>query len=123
MSVSDYLSVYLTAPTVDEATRIARSLVEGRLAACVNIISSVHSVYRWQDTVEESSEVALIAKTSKACVKALVRQVESMHSYTCPCIVAWPLADGAEGTVAWLRQSLAAPEASLSDPQGSDLQE
>ena len=61
--MSEYLSVYVTAPSFDVAHKIGRALVEERLAACVNIISGMHSIYRWQGRIETASEVVLIAKS------------------------------------------------------------
>lgn len=96
--------VYMTAGSDAEARTIAGHLVEHRLAACVNILGAVHSVYRWQGVVEEGTEVAMVAKTTAEGVEPLERAVKALHSYECPCIVAWPLAAGHGPFLDWVRE-------------------
>ena len=86
--MSDYLSVYVTAPSFDVAHTIGRTLVEERLAACVNIIPGMHSIYHWQGRTETATEVVLIAKSRAALFEGIEKRVRELHPYDCPCLVA-----------------------------------
>ena len=86
--------VYMTAGSKTEAQKIGKALVESRLAACVNILDNMQSIYRWEEKVQEDSEVVLIAKTTDTKVSPLIDKVKSLHSYDCPCIVSLPVLDG-----------------------------
>lgn len=97
--------VYVTAADQEEARRIADTLVEERLAACVNILGAVHSVYRWKGAVESAREVALVAKTEASRFEALAARVRSLHSYETPCIVALPLERGDGAFLRWIGES------------------
>lgn len=81
----------MTAASPEEGARLAEMLVEARLAACVQILPAMQSVYRWQGNIERSSEVLLIAKTEQGKFAELERQVREMHSYDTPEIVAVPV--------------------------------
>jgi len=94
--------VYVTAKDDDEARRIGRELVEARLAAGVNIVPAVSSIYRWQGEVRDNTEAVLIAKTREALVPRLIDKVKSLHSYDCPCIVALPILDGNPAFLDWI---------------------
>lgn len=96
--------VYVTTADRTEATRIARAMVEQRLAACANIVDGMRSVYWWQGTVQEASETVLILKTVKERLGALMAAVKALHSYDCPCIEAIEVADGNPAFFAWIRQ-------------------
>lgn len=98
--------VYITTGDKAEATRIGRALVESRLAACVNIIDQMYSLYRWEGKIQEDQEVILIAKTTENNVAELKDQVKAMHSYACPCIVCLPLTDGFEPFLQWIREQV-----------------
>ena len=94
--------VYMTAGNVDEASRIAKALVQQRLAACVNIIDGMRSVYEWKGTLQEEREVVMIAKTHADCFPDLVEVVKGMHSYDCPCIVGLDVSGGNDAFLAWI---------------------
>ena len=98
----DFVLVYVTASSADEAGRISEALVAERLAACVNLIPQMQSIYRWQGKLCHETEVVLLAKTRAALVPALTERVKALHSYTCPCIVALPLTGGNPDFLAWL---------------------
>jgi periplasmic divalent cation tolerance protein len=100
--MSEFLSLYITAPSLDVAETIGRTLVEERLAACVNIIAGMRSIYRWEDEVQAASEVVLIAKSRPARFKQLEKRVKELHPYDCPCIVAWPIEAGYQPYLDWL---------------------
>lgn len=97
--------VYITASSEDEATLIARSLVEARLAACVNIINNVRSIYSWHGKIEDDSEVLMLAKTRKELFSKLTEKVIQLHSYDVPEIIATPVIDGSKEYLDWLRKS------------------
>lgn len=94
--------VYMTAGDTDEALRIGRALVGERLAACVNILGGITSVYEWDGRVEEGGEVAFIAKTTEERVAALTDRVKALHSYDCPCVVALPIDAGNPAFLDWI---------------------
>ena len=100
--MTDYVTVYMTASSTEEADRIASALVGERLAACVNILGGIRSVYRWDGAVRSAAEVALIAKTRAALFDALAARVRSLHSYEVPCIVCWPIEAGNPAYLAWI---------------------
>jgi periplasmic divalent cation tolerance protein len=100
--MSDKISVYIVAADNDEADRIADALVGERLAACVNILGSVRSVYRWQGQVERADEVVLIAKTNANLFDLLSARVRALHSYDTPAIVAWPIVAGETAYLDWI---------------------
>lgn len=84
-------SVYCVFADADEAARIGRTLVEERLAACINILAPCHSIYRWQGRIEEAQEVPAILKTSTDKVDALIARIAGLHSYETPAIAVWPI--------------------------------
>ena len=94
--------IYMTAGDTEEAKKIAGELVVSGLAACVNILDNMNSVYMWQGEIQEDSEVVLIAKTTRARVPQLVEKVKSIHSYDCPCIVSLPVLDGHQPFLEWI---------------------
>lgn len=96
------VAVYITASNRAEARRLANALVEERLAACVNILGAIESVYRWKGRVEKGNEVALIAKTRRSRVRALTARVQELHSYEVPCVVVFPLEDGNKAFLSWV---------------------
>ena len=85
------ISVYAIFADADEAERIGRAVIEDRLAACINILPDVRSIYRWQGELESADEVAAIFKTTTYQVDALITRIAGLHSYDVPCIVTWPI--------------------------------
>jgi periplasmic divalent cation tolerance protein len=104
--MTDKIVVLSTCASVKEATRIATELVEKRLAACVNLVSGVRSVYRWKNKIEKSQEVLLVIKTSRALFENVRSQIEKLHSYELPEVIALPLVDGAEQYLEWIDRVL-----------------
>jgi len=94
--------VYVTASGADEAERIGRAVVSERLAACANMLAPVRSIYWWQGALEDSTEAALILKTTRARLPDLIARVKALHSYECPCIEALEVADGNPDFLAWI---------------------
>lgn len=95
---------YITAQNRDEALRIGKALVEARLAACINVLGEVQSVYWWQGRMEESGECCLIAKTDSSRTEALISKVKELHGYDVPCVVLWPLAAGNPDYLGWIER-------------------
>jgi periplasmic divalent cation tolerance protein len=100
--MSDVVSVYAVFGSDEEARRIGRQMIEERLAACINILGSCHSIYRWQGRIEEAEEVAAIFKTSAGQARTLIDRVGELHSYDVPAAVAWPIAEVPEPYRAWV---------------------
>ena len=98
----EFVIVYVTAGSPAEADRVARALVEERLAACVSRIGPIQSVYRWEGKLEQSEEQLLIIKTPKKFFAALEKRVRELHSYAVPEIVALPIVDGSQDYLRWL---------------------
>ncbi len=100
------IAVFITAPNQAEASRLADRLIEMRLAACVQILTPIQSVYRWQGKIERQEEVLLIAKTINAKFAELESEVRALHSYETPEIVAVPLTALSEPYLEWLNASV-----------------
>ena len=100
----EYCSIYITAGSDEEAGRIGRTLVEEKLAACVNIIP-IRSIYRWEDSVEEEGEFAMFVKTRTALADNVIERVKSIHSYDVPCIVVLPVEQGNPEYLSWIKES------------------
>jgi len=98
-----------TVPDQDTATRIAEALVTEQLAACVNIIDHVNSIYWWNGEIQDDQEVVLIAKTRASLVPRLIEKTKSVHSYECPCIVSLPILDGNQAFLDWIQNETANP--------------
>lgn len=105
--MTEYIVVLITAPNDDDAGRIGHSLVEEKLAGCVNIIRSVRSIYRWKGSIEDEPEVLLIIKTKRSLFERLTQRVSELHRYSVPEIIAVPLVEGNERYLAWLGQETA----------------
>src|SRR5579864_8953534 len=103
--------VMTTAGSEQEAQTIARALVERRLAACVNIVPRVESVYRWQGKVENATEWLLIAKTTTEAFQFVRDAIKELHSYDLPECVMLEVADGSEAYLAWIGETLGDPHA------------
>ncbi len=94
--------IYITAADKEQARAIGKELVETRLAACVNIIDNMNSMYMWEDKLQDDQEVILIAKTTETRVPELIEKVKAVHSYDCPCIVSIPVCGGNESFLEWI---------------------
>ena len=104
--MTDFQIVLSTCADREQAERIAHRLVEQHLAACVNILPGVHSIYRWQGGVESASEVLMLIKTSAAHCDEVQSTVASLHSYENPEFVVLSISGGSEAYLAWLNESL-----------------
>jgi periplasmic divalent cation tolerance protein len=102
MQSNSALLVMTSAPDAGTAQKIARALVERRLAACVNILAPCQSVYNWQGAVEDSNEVPMLIKTTAARYGALEAAITAIHPYEVPEIVALPLSHGLPEYLSWV---------------------
>jgi len=99
--------VYMTAGSVEEAKSIGQILVGQNLAACVNLLENMTSIYKWEEKLEESQEVIMIAKTRKTLMPKLIETVNSLHSYDCPCILELPIQGGNPDFLIWIESQTA----------------
>lgn len=95
--------VLVTAPERESAARIARTLVSERLAACVNLVPAVRSIYRWEGSVEEDEEVLLVVKTRAGRTEALAERIRALHPYAVPEVLALAAAGGSAAYLDWVR--------------------
>jgi periplasmic divalent cation tolerance protein len=108
---SAFRLVLVTAGAEEEAAKIARVLVDERLASCVNIVPRIRSIYRWQGRVEDDAETLLLIKTAEASLPALEERVRALHSYEVAEVIALDLDQGSAPYLKWLAESCKAPEA------------
>lgn len=94
-----------TAAGEEQALQIARALVGDRLAACVNIIAPIRSIYRWRDAMEDDREFMLVIKTRASLAARVERRVKALHSYQVPEVIALPISKGSRAYLQWLMQS------------------
>ena len=94
--------VFVTVSSKKEAEKIAASLVKKSLAACVNIIGGVESIFKWKGKIEKAGELVLLAKTNRARIKELISEVKTLHSYETPEIIALPIVMGDKDYLKWV---------------------
>lgn len=104
MTSEGYLVVLVTASGEEEAARIGRELVGAGLAACVNVVKDVRSIFRWQGKIEDGAEALMIVKTRRDLFGRLEEAVKKHHSYSVPEIIALPIVEGSEDYLAWLKE-------------------
>ncbi len=108
--MTDKRIVLTTAASEEEARKIARHLVERRLAACVNIVPQIASIYRWQGAVEEARECLLIVKTTAAAFGQVRESIAELHSYDVPECICLTVEDGLPTYLEWITESVSAKE-------------
>ena len=108
--MTDKIVVLTTCDSEAEAQEIALYLVERRVAACVNILAGARSIYRWKDRIRDSTECLLVIKSRRDLFPALRSEIEKVHSYKVPEIIAMQIVDGAEPYMNWFDSQLIAPE-------------
>jgi len=101
----DKLVVFITAPSEDEAARISQSLVGNNLAACVNIVKGVRSIYRWKGALCDDSECLMVVKTVASNFDALLKMVREMHPYEVPEVIAFPITHGSKPYLDWVDEN------------------
>jgi periplasmic divalent cation tolerance protein len=104
--MTDKIIVLSTCGSEDEAHKLAHSLVEQRLAACVNVVAGIRSFYRWEGKIEKSDEYLLVIKSSRDRMALLRAAIEREHSYEVPEVVALPIVDGSQNYLNWLQANL-----------------
>ena len=102
----NHIVMLCTVPDQESGAKIARALVEERLAACVNLLPGVGSVYRWEGKVEEASEALLVIKTTAARFEAVKKRIKELHSYELPEIIAVSITAGSSEYLKWLTDSI-----------------
>src|SRR4051812_42458716 len=104
--MTDKIVVLTTCAKAEDAERLARALVSGQFAACVNVVPQIRSFYRWKGELEIEDEFLLIVKTSRDLFDALKVEIEKLHPYEVPEVVALPIVAGAENYLNWMEHNL-----------------
>ena len=107
--MSGIASLYATFASDDEARRIGRTLVEERLAACVNILGPCHSIFRWQGRIEETQEFAAIFKVAAEQAEPALKRIAELHSYEVPAAVVWPIERSLAAYAEWVTEEAGGP--------------
>jgi len=102
----EYYIFLVTVPNIEEGKKIAKSLVEKKIAACVNIINNIHSIYSWKGNIEEGSEELLIIKTTKTNADSVIREVLETHSYEVPECIAIKIDKGSSPYLNWIEKNV-----------------
>jgi periplasmic divalent cation tolerance protein len=108
--MNEYIQVVTTTANRDEALAIARSLIDKRLAACVQIGGPITSIYRWREQIESSEEWVCIAKTQRKFYAEVEQAILSLHTYDTPEILVVPIVEGSAKYLSWLKAETSAPE-------------
>lgn len=103
--MAEFIVVFVTTASEEEAEKIARNLVEEKLAACVNIINPVRSLYRWEGKVVDDKEWLLLIKTRKSLLPQVDKRVKEWHSYEVPEVVALAILGGSQAYLRWVKES------------------
>jgi periplasmic divalent cation tolerance protein len=101
----DPIVVFVTCGSEEEALKIANALVEAHLAACVNLIAPIRSIYRWEGKIWDEKEWLLIIKTQKQRFEAVEKKVKSLHSYSVPEIISLPITEGSSAYLNWIKEN------------------
>lgn len=96
--------IYVTAPSREEAEKIATAVVTEKLAACANILGGVTSIFHWDDKLCRENETILILKTTTERISELIVRIKQLHSYECPCIAVLPIEGGSPAFLNWIEQ-------------------
>jgi len=109
MSEAEFVFVYSTFPDRESAERVAQRLVVARLAACVNILPPMTSIFEWQGTVDVSTEHAVFIKTRRTMAEQAIAVAQPLHPYSLPCFLVLPILAGNEDYLAWVRDQTLGP--------------
>jgi periplasmic divalent cation tolerance protein len=107
--MTDKIVVLTTCDSEKQAEKLARTLVDQRLAACVNILPKARSIYRWEGKIEDSAEWLLMIKSRRDLFTALRAEIQKIHTYEMPEVIAIPVVDGSEAYLGWLDGQLITP--------------
>lgn len=108
--MTDKIVVFSTCGSAEEAEKIARALVSKRLAACVNLLPAMRSIYRWKGAIEDAQEILLVIKSSRALFGEVRAEIEKLHSYEVAEVIATQIVDGSEAYLEWMGRELIQPE-------------
>lgn len=100
-----YVVIFSTTANKKEADHISGELIKNRLAACVNIIENVHSLFWWQGKIDSAKEALLVIKTRKTLANRVIKKIKSLHSYEVPEIIALPIVSGNKKYLEWIGES------------------
>jgi periplasmic divalent cation tolerance protein len=100
----EYYIFFVSVPNIEEASDIANILVESRIAACVNIIQNITSIYRWKGNIETENEVLLIIKTTEEKSDLLIKRIQEIHSYSNPECIAFKIEKGSHEYLDWIKK-------------------
>jgi periplasmic divalent cation tolerance protein len=103
--MSDPVVVLVTCGSEEEALKISNALVEAHLAACVNLVAPIRSIYRWEGKIWDEKEWLLIIKTQKHRFEELEKKVKSLHSYSVPEMISLPITKGSSAYLNWIREN------------------
>lgn len=103
--MTQFILILITASSIDEGEKIAQSLVFNHLAACVNIVPSVTSIFFWEGKTDKATEVLLMVKSKQALLDIIIKHVKNIHTYTVPEIIALPLIGGSEDYLKWVEEN------------------
>jgi periplasmic divalent cation tolerance protein len=109
--MTDKIVVLTTCESEMLAEQLARHLVEHRVAACVNILPKARSIYRWQEKIEDAGEWVLLIKSRRDLFTALLAEIQKIHTYEVPEVIALPIVEGSEAYLGWLDGQLTTPSA------------
>uniref|UniRef100_A0AC34FQQ6 Divalent-cation tolerance protein CutA n=1 Tax=Panagrolaimus sp. ES5 TaxID=591445 RepID=A0AC34FQQ6_9BILA len=116
MTSAIFSVVYVTVPNAEIANKIARSAVEAKLAACVNIVPGIKSIYEWQGKIEEENELLLILKTKTSELDRLKEHVLKNHPYDVPEFISLPIESGSEPYLKWINEQVQGKEILVKNP-------
>ncbi len=103
-SAGNVVVILSTAPQEEEALKIARTLVEEHLVACVNVVPGIRSIYFWEEKVQDDPELQLVIKTTRANSEKVIARIQELHSYTCPEAIVLPLVGGSSAYLKWVEE-------------------
>jgi periplasmic divalent cation tolerance protein len=107
--MTEFIVVLVTVGSEEEAEKIARNLVEGKLAACANIVSPIRSIYFWEGKVTDDREWLLLIKTRESLFPQVEKRVKELHSYQVPEVIALPILAGSQAYLRWVKESTEGP--------------
>ena len=102
--MSEFIIIYITTASSEEAASIGKALVDERIAACANVLPGMTSIYRWDGKTQSGSEAVLILKTRKNLLAKAEIRIKDLHSYDTPCILAIPVIDGSHPFLQWIEK-------------------
>jgi periplasmic divalent cation tolerance protein len=108
--MTEFIIIFVTAGSAAEAETIAKTLIEEQLAACVNILPPIRSIYRWEGKLTDDQEWLVLIKTRAERFSAVEARVKALHSYQIPEVIALPIVQGAAGYLRWLLESVSEPQ-------------